>query len=51
MCVAYVLLAFGVAFFAGMSILIIVRAHQQKKKAHHKSALVSPLIGDACNSN
>jgi hypothetical protein len=39
-CMEYVLLAIGVGFFSGLSILIMVRAHQLKEMPRNTSAQV-----------
>jgi nitrate reductase gamma subunit len=42
--VEYLLLGFSVAFFAGMSVLIIRRAHEMREKAHSTNVFVRGLI-------
>jgi hypothetical protein len=42
MWIAYAVLVFSVAFFAGMSILIIIRSRQEAKKLRGKNLQVNP---------
>ena len=42
MCFAYVLLIFNIAFFAGMSALVIIRSRQEARKLQGKNIHASP---------